>query len=152
MLFQYEEKDIDIFSNLHQWTFNKRKVQSALIENIWGADLADMQLISKINKEFRFLLCVINIHSKYVWVILLKDKKGTTITELQLLQLLTTITKIAFLKTLKESNHKANKIWIDKGSECYNKSMKSWLEKMLQKCIQHIMKGNLLLLKELLKP
>ena len=90
-----------------------------------------MQLISKINKEFRFLLCVINIHSKYVWVILLKDKKGTTITELQLLQLLTTITKIAFLKTLKESNHKANKIWIDKGSECYNKSMKSWLEKML---------------------
>ena len=95
------------------------------MENIWGADLADMQLISKINKEFRFLLCVINIYSKYVWVILLKDKKGTTITELQLRQLLTTITTIAFLKTLKESNHKANKIWIDKDSECYNKSMKS---------------------------
>ena len=60
-----------------------------------------------------------------------KIKKGTTITELQLLQSLTTITTIAFLQTLKESNHKANKIWIDKGSECYNKSMKSWLEKIL---------------------
>ena len=60
--------------------FNKRKVHSSFIDNIWGADLADMQLISKFNQRFRFLLCVINIHSKYAWVIPLKDKKGTTIT------------------------------------------------------------------------
>ena len=37
--------------------FNKRKVHSPFIDNIWGTDLADMQLISKFNKEFRFLLC-----------------------------------------------------------------------------------------------
>ena len=49
--------------------FNKRKVHSPFIGNIWGADLADMQLISKFNKGFRFLLCVIDIYSKYVWVI-----------------------------------------------------------------------------------
>ena len=43
----------------------KRKVYSGFKDNIWGADLADMQLISKFNKEFRFLLCVIDIFSKY---------------------------------------------------------------------------------------
>ena len=40
-----------------------------------------MQLISKFNKEFRFLLCAIEIYSKYAWVIPLKDKKGETITD-----------------------------------------------------------------------
>ena len=60
--------------------FNKRKVHSPFIDNIWGTDLPDMQLISKFNKEFRFLLCVIDIYSKYAWVIPLKDKKRITIT------------------------------------------------------------------------
>ena len=60
--------------------FNKRKVHSFYIDNIWGADRADMQLISKFNKGIRFLLCIIVIFSKYAWVIPLKDKKGITIT------------------------------------------------------------------------
>ena len=60
--------------------FKKRKVYSGFKDNIWGADLADMQLISKFNKGFRFLLCVIDIFSKYAWVVHLKDKKGITIT------------------------------------------------------------------------
>ena len=55
--------------------FEKRKVNSPFIDNIWVADLADMQLINKFNKGFRFLLCVIDIYSKYAWVIPLKDKK-----------------------------------------------------------------------------
>ena len=55
--------------------FNKRKVHSPFIDNICGANVADMQLISKFNKRFRFLLCIINIYSKYAWVIPLKDKK-----------------------------------------------------------------------------
>ena len=54
---------------------NKRKAHSPFIDNIWDADLADMQLISKFNKGFRFLFCVIDIYSKYAWVIPLKDKK-----------------------------------------------------------------------------
>ena len=45
-----------------------------------GADLVDMQVISKFNKGFRFLLCAIDIYSKYAWVICLRDKKGVTIT------------------------------------------------------------------------
>ena len=46
----------------------KRKVYSAFKDNIWAADLADMQLISKFNKGFKFLSCVIDIYSKYAWV------------------------------------------------------------------------------------
>ena len=47
----------------------KRKFYSGFKNNIWGADLADVQLISKFNKGFRFLLCVIDIFSKYAWVV-----------------------------------------------------------------------------------
>ena len=45
--------------------FEKRKVHSSFIDNIWGADLADMQLISELNKGFTFLLSVIDVFSKY---------------------------------------------------------------------------------------
>ena len=55
--------------------FNKGKAYSTFKDNTWGAELADMQLISKFNKGFRFLLCVIDIFSKYAWVVPLKDKK-----------------------------------------------------------------------------
>ena len=48
---------------------------SSFRDNIWGVDLADMQLLSKFDKGLRFLLCVIDIFSKYAWVIPLKDKK-----------------------------------------------------------------------------
>ena len=54
--------------------FKKSKVHSPLIENIWGVDLADIQLISKFDKGIRFLLCAINIYNKYAWVISLKHK------------------------------------------------------------------------------
>ena len=87
--------------------FKKRKVYSGFKDNIWGADLADMQLISKFNKGFRFLLCVIGIFSKYAWVVPLQDKKGVSIIN-------------AFQKILDDSNGKPNKIWVDKGSEFYN--------------------------------
>ena len=94
--------------------FNKRKVYSSFKDNIWGVDLADMQLLSKFNKGFRFLLCVIDIFSKYAWVIPLKDKKSISIAN-------------AFQIILKESNRKPNKIWVDKRSEFYNNSFKKWL-------------------------
>ena len=58
--------------------FEKRKVNWLFIDNIWGEDLADMQLISKFNKGFRFLLCV-DIYINFVWVIAFKYTKGITI-------------------------------------------------------------------------
>ena len=60
--------------------FEKRKVYSSFIDNVCGADLADMQLISKFDKGFKLLLCFIDIYSKHTWVIPLKDKNGTTVT------------------------------------------------------------------------
>ena len=95
--------------------FNNRKVHSRFIDNIWGADLAHMQLINKINKDFWFLFWVIDIYNKYDWVIPLKDKKAVTIVN-------------AFQKILDESNCKPNKIWVNKASKFYNRSMKSRLE------------------------
>ena len=59
--------------------FKKRKVYSIFKDNIWGVDSADMQLLSIYNKGIRFLLCVIDIFSKYAWVLPLKDKKGISI-------------------------------------------------------------------------
>ena len=70
-----------------------------------------MQLISKCNKGVRFLLCVIDIFSKYAWVVPLKDKKGVSIAA-------------AFQSILKQSNGKPDKIWVDKGSEFCNSSCK----------------------------
>ena len=63
-----------------------------------------MQLIRKINKGTGFLLCVIDIFSKFAWIVLLKDKKGITIVN-------------AFQKTLYNSTRKPNQIWVDKGSD-----------------------------------
>ena len=59
--------------------FKKRKVYSSFRDNIWGVDLADMQSLSKCNKVIKYLLCAIDIFSKYPWVVPLKDKKGTSI-------------------------------------------------------------------------
>ena len=59
--------------------FKKRTVYSGFKDNIWGADLADIQLISKFNKGFRFLLCAIDIFSKYASVVPLKNIKGASI-------------------------------------------------------------------------
>ena len=95
--------------------FEKRKVHAAFKDNIWGADLADMQLLSRYNKGIRFLLYVTDIFSKYTWVVPLKHKKGISIVT-------------TFQSILKQSNRKPNKIWVDKGSEIYNAFFKKWLQ------------------------
>ena len=61
--------------------FKKRKVHSSFIGNIWGADLADIQLISKFNKGFRLLSCAIDISSKYTWVIIITKAIQTNLGE-----------------------------------------------------------------------
>ena len=73
-----------------------------------------MQLLSIYNEGIRFLLCVIDIFSKYAWVVPLKDKNGISIVK-------------AFQIILKQSNRKPNKIWVDKGSEFCNAFLKKWL-------------------------
>ena len=73
-----------------------------------------MQSLSKYNKENKYLLCAIDLFSKYVWVIPIKDKKGTSIVD-------------AFQKIISEER-KPNKIWVDQGSEFNNNSVKDFLK------------------------
>ena len=94
--------------------FNKGKVYSQFKVNIWGVDLADMQSLSKKSKGLKYLLCAIDVFSKYAFVVTLKDKKGIGITN-------------AFKKIIKQSNRKPNKIWVDQGGEFYNRDFKKWL-------------------------
>ena len=57
----------------------KRKIYSSFRDNIWGVDLADMQLLSKYNKGIKYLWCAIDLFSKYAWVVSLNNKRGITI-------------------------------------------------------------------------
>ena len=71
--------------------------------------------MSRCNKGFKYLLCAIDLFSKYAWVIPIKDKKGTSIVN-------------AFQKIISEGQRKPNKIWVDQGSEFYNQSFKDLLK------------------------
>ena len=98
--------------------FNKRKVYSQFKDNIWGVDLADMQSLSRRNKGIKYLLCVIDLYSKYAFVIPLKDKKGISILN-------------AFDKIIKQYNRKPNKIWVDQGGEFNNNIFKNGCQIMI---------------------
>ena len=86
-----------------------------------------MQSLSKYNKGIKYLLCAIDLFIKYAWVIPIKDKKWTSIVN-------------AFKKILSDSNRKPNKIWVDQGTEFYNKPLKDFLKinniEMYSTCIE----------------
>ena len=86
--------------------FKKRKVNSSYKDNIWGVDLADMQLISKTNKGIKYLLCLIDLFSKY----------GVSIVN--------TFPNILDNSVELHSKRKPNKIWVDQGIEFYNNVFK----------------------------
>ena len=88
---------------------------SSFKDNIFSVDLADVQLLSKYNKGIRYLLCVIDLFSKYAWVVPLKDKRGIAIVN-------------AFQSILDSPKRNPNKIWVDQGSEFYNNHFKKWLK------------------------
>ena len=94
--------------------FNKRKVYSQFKDNKWGVDLADMQSLSRKNKGVRYLLCAIDLHSKYAFVIPLKDKKGISIAN-------------EFNKIITQSSRKPNRVWVDQRGEFYNNVFEKWL-------------------------
>ena len=118
--------------------FKKRTVYSGFKDNICGVDLADIQSLSKYNKGIKYLLCAIDLFSKYAWVVPIKDKKGVSIID-------------AFQKILKESNRKPSKICVEKGSEFYNNCFKKWLKDNDTEMYSIHIKENQLWLKELLE-
>ena len=96
------EPNYQLADELHKPTirkFKKRKVYSSFRDNILGVDLGEMQSLSKYKKGNKYLLCAIDLFHKYVWVVPLEDKKGTSIVN-------------AFHKIISE-RRKPNKIWVD---------------------------------------
>ena len=80
--------------------FKRRKVFARFKDNIWAADLVEMESLYSGNENVKYLLCVIDVFTKYPWVKPLKDKKGKTDIN-------------AFMEIVNESNRKPNKLWID---------------------------------------
>ena len=93
--------------------FKKRRVLVNGIDKIWAADLVDMQAFTKFNRGVKYLLAVIDIFSKYGWLIPLKDKTGKSVA--------------SALKTIFEKR-KPKTMWVDKGKEFYNKDVKDLIE------------------------
>ena len=111
------EPNYQLANELHKQIIKKFKRQKVFLsfrDNIWGVDLADIQSLSKYNKGIKYLLCAIDLFSKYAWVVPLKDKKGVSIVN-------------AFQKIISEER-KPNKIWVDQGSEFYNNTFKDFLK------------------------
>ena len=85
------------------------------IDEIWTADLVDMQAFAEYNDGVKYLLTVIDVFSKYGWIIPMKDKSGKS-------------TADAFRKIFGSSGQKPDKIWVDKGKEFYNKDVRELVE------------------------
>ena len=85
------------------------------VDEIWGADLVEMQEWSKQNNGYRYMLNIIDVFSKYAWSVPLKDKRGESVT-------------IAFKSIVKSSNRQPKFLWVDQGKEFYNRNMDEWLK------------------------
>ena len=96
--------------------FRKRRVISYGIDKIWAADLVEIQKFSKWNKGIKYLLMVIDVFSKYGWIVPLKDKKTESVSS-------------AFDTIFKKSKRQPEKLWTDKGSEFIGKHFKEFLKK-----------------------
>ena len=96
--------------------FRKRRVISHGIDKIWAADLVEMQKYSKWNKGLKYLLMVIDVFSKYGWIVPLKNQKTESVS-------------LAFDTIFKKSKRKPENLWTDKGSEFISKHFKDVLKK-----------------------
>ena len=113
-------------------------MHSSFINNIEGADLADIQLTRRFNKGLWFLLYFIDIYSTYAWVVPLEDKKSIRIAN-------------AFQKNLYKTKRKPNKIWVDKAVNFTIDQQSHGCRVIIQKSIQHIINRKLFLLKGILE-
>ena len=93
--------------------FQRRRANVNAIDEIWVADLIDMQAFSKVNNGIKYLLTVIDIFSNFFWIIPLKRKTGHEVAR-------------AFSMILKERSH--TKMWVDRGCEFYNKYVRKQVE------------------------
>lgn len=95
--------------------FPRAQVITKGIDDVWAADLADMNEFKSANKNIRYILTVIDCFSRYAWAVPIKDKTGDTVLK-------------AFQKIFQESKRKPQRLWVDQGKEFVNKEMAKWLE------------------------
>ena len=111
----------EVVQELHKPVIKKLiKINKSLYEikdKILAADLAEIWSLSSKNCNVKYLLCVIHVSTKYSWIKPFKDKKGKTVLN-------------AFIETIKESNCKSNKLWVDQGKN-YNRFMQKWIDNNL---------------------
>lgn len=116
----FDKKDIiELADELHKpviRNFLRRKLIFDGIDSAWAADLVDMKDYEKENKGFKYLLTVIDGFSRYAWAVPLKNKEGKTVLD-------------AIKKIIKESKRTPKNLYVDKGSEFYNKNVMDFLEK-----------------------
>ena len=101
--------------------FRRERIIPLYKDETWSADLIDKSSLSKYNNNYKFILTVIDIFTKYAWAIPSKNKSGLSITN-------------GFKIVLSEhsqggsESRKPEKLWVDRGSEFYNKTIKSLLK------------------------
>ena len=101
--------------------FRRERIIPLYKDETWSADLIDKSSLSKYNNNYKFILTVIDIFTEYAWAIPLKNKSGLSITN-------------GFKLVLGENPQggsqprKPEKLWVDRGSEFYNKTFKSLLK------------------------
>lgn len=93
--------------------FLRRKVIVHRIDEIWAIDIASMDAFVEYNRGYKYILCLIDVFSKYAWCVPLKTKNAPTV-----LQAVKTV--------VDESKREPERIWVDKGSEFYNKEFLAW--------------------------
>ena len=96
--------------------FKKRVVFAKNVDDIWAADLVEMQPFSKFNDGYKYILMIIDVFSKFGWGVPLKTKTGIAVAE-------------ALKEIFKKNNKPPNALWTDKGKEFYNKSLERLLAK-----------------------
>ena len=94
--------------------FKRQRIIPLYKDETWSADLIDKSSLSKYNNNYKFILTVIDIFTKYAWAIPLRNKSGLSITNDS--------------KTILSKGRKPEKLWVDRGSEFYNKTFKSLLK------------------------
>ena len=94
--------------------FRRQTIIPLYKDETWSADLIDKSSLSKYNNNYKFILTVIDIFTKYAWAVPLKNKSGLSITN--------------GFKTILSEGRKPEKLWVDRDSEFYNKTFKSLLK------------------------
>ena len=95
--------------------FQRIQIQTHYKDECWSIDLIDRSSLSKYNKNYKFILTIIDNHTKYAWAIPIKDKSGKS-------------TTIAFKKLVETSKRKPQKVWSDRGKEFYNTTFLHYLK------------------------